>query len=143
VARPGGVFRLTAYEPAEHELQISCTKALQRILLPGVFFTAIDHAHSLNMTPGRNGRPIGYQEAAKRKARGVRTGLPDYWFVHRAAMFAIELKKNADAPLSDDQEDVLRELIANEVEVAICWTMDQVFGRIRQWGLCRPGVVLT
>ncbi|MDQ2763970.1 MAG: VRR-NUC domain-containing protein, partial [Pseudomonadota bacterium] len=117
-----------------------CTTMFDRILLSSVFWTAIDHAHSLNMALGRNGRPIGFQEAAKRKARGVKSGLPDYLFWHQRRAFAIELK-TADGVLSDAQKDVLRELIANGVEVAVCWTIDQVFARLCLWNLCRKATV--
>lgn len=115
---------------------------LLRILRPNVAFTAVDHAHSLNMTPGRNGRPIGLIEAAKRKARGVRAGIPDYLFWALARGFAIELKADADCKLSDDQEDFLKALISAQIEVSVCWTIDQVVDRCRAWDLLRPGVRL-
>ena len=110
---------------------------LQRILMPSVTWTAIDHAHSLNMQPGRNGRPIGLMEAAKRKARGVKAGIADYLFWHRGSAFAIEMKRDADAELSEDQKTFLQSLIDNDVEVAICWTENQVFDRVTCWQLCR------
>jgi hypothetical protein len=136
-------FDLTPWEPEEHALQIDCTTMLKRILLPQVAWTAIDHAHSFNPTIGRNGKPIGLMEMVKRKARGIRAGLQDYSFWHSGLGFAIELKKSAAAPLSNDQKIWLRELQAAEVPVRICWTIDQVFWSVDGWGLVRPGVRLA
>jgi VRR-NUC domain len=131
-------FELVPYEPAEHELQIECTRALHRLLLPNVAWSAIDHAHSLDRRIGRNGRPIGILEAQKRKARGVKKGLPDYLFWHQGKSFAIELKKTADSDLADEQKDRLRELLAAGVLVKVCWSLDQVMRTVTDWGLTRP-----
>jgi hypothetical protein len=136
-AKPRGQFQLVTKTEREHVLQVDCTSMLNLILLPSVTWTAIDHAHSLNMALGRNGRPIGFSEVAKRKARGVKAGIADYLFWHRGRGFAIELKRDADADLSDDQETFLSSLIANDVEVSIAWTIDQVAERVRFWNLCR------
>jgi hypothetical protein len=134
---PGRVLTLVAPEPLEHDLQISCTDMLRLVLLPDVQWTAVDHAHSLDRRIGREGRPIGLIEAMKRKARGIRKGIPDYLYWHRGRGFAIELKRNADEQLSDDQEDFLRGLIRAGVEVKICWTKMQVFDTVVAWGLTR------
>lgn len=130
-------FQLTTPEPPEHELQIDCTTMLQTVLLPNVCWTAIDHGHTFDMRPGRRGVPIGLLEARKRKARGVRAGVPDYLFWHRAHSFAIELK-TIDGDTSDDQKKFLREMISAEVEIAICRTITSVFYKVREWGLTRP-----
>jgi hypothetical protein len=135
-------FALTSYEPAEHELQIDCTKMLRVILLPEVCWTAIDHAHSLNMAIGRNGRPIGLMEAAKRKARGIKAGITDYLFWANGDAFAIELKATVDGVLSDDQKDWLRAMIGAGASVSVCWTIDQVFQKVVEWGLVRASARL-
>lgn len=134
---PGRRFQLTAWTQPEHELQISCTRMLQRLLLPDVAWTAIDHAHSLNREIGRHGREIGLLEMAKRKERGIKDGIPDYAFWHRGGSFAIELKRDADAPLSVGQEKFLTELLAAGCRVSVCWTIDQVFRKANSWGLLR------
>ncbi len=130
-------------DPLEHDLQIACTKALYSVLLPDVCWTAIDHGHSLNMTIGRHGRPIGFIEAQKRKARGIKPGITDYLFWRLGRGFAIELKTIAQAMtankgLSDDQHNFLSQLITAGVEVSVCWTIDLVLARCQGWGLCRP-----
>jgi hypothetical protein len=135
-ARP---FFLANAEPSEHELQEDCTAMLERILLPGVCWTAIDHGHSLDRTIGRHGVPIGLIEARKRKKRGVKPGLPDYLFWHGRA-FAIELK-TVDGTLSEDQEDFLQRLIVAGTEVKVCWSKSQVFDTVVCWGLTRPMTV--
>jgi hypothetical protein len=112
VSRAVQSFQLTAPKQLEHELQIECTSMLWKVLLPDVCWTAIDHAHSLDMRIGRHGRPIGLLEAQKRKARGVKAGIADYLFWHRRQAFAIELK-TVDGVLSGDQEDFLQSMIDN------------------------------
>jgi hypothetical protein len=111
---------------------------LWRVLLPEVVWTAVDLAQSLNPTIGRNGRPIGLIEAQKRKARGCRAGVCDYLFWYRAMGFAIELKRNASEPLSDDQEKFCTGLLETEVPVKICWDEWQVYHTVVEWGLTRP-----
>jgi len=115
---------------------------LERILLPDVQWTAIDHAHSLDMRTGRHGRPIGLIEVQKRKARGVKSGICDYLFWFDGRGFAIELKRNADEKLSDDQKDFCRGLLQAGVLVKVCWTIWQVFNVVVEWGLARTGVVM-
>jgi hypothetical protein len=136
-------FTLVAPEPFEHELQVDCTKMLLLVLRPDVQWTAIDHAHSLDMRPGRHGRPIGLLEAQKRKARGCKPGICDYLFWHRRLGFAIELKRNADEDLSDDQKVFCQGLLDACIPLRVCWTSDQVFATVRSWGLTRAGVSLV
>ena len=128
---------LIAPEPLEHDLQTSCTNMLNLLLLPDVQWTAIDHAHSLDRRIGRNGVPIGLLEARKRKGRGIKPGICDYLFWHRRMGFAIELKRNADEDLSDDQEDFCNGLIRAQIPLKICWTKMQVFETVQAWGLTR------
>ncbi len=141
--RAGPAFQLTAPRQLEHDLQKQCAKMFSRILLPDVTWTAVDHAHSLNMAIGRHGRPIGLIEAQKRVARGIKPGLPDNWFIHYGRVYLIELKATADDDLSQDQKDFLKSAIASGAEVSICWDIWQVFNKIREWGLCRPSAVMT
>ena len=136
-------FVLTPHSPREHDLQIDCTTMLYRVLLPDVCWTAIDHAHSLNMTIGRHGRPIGLVEAQKRVARGIKPGIADYLFWHRSHGFAIEMKRDSYEKLRDDQEDFLTQMILAKVEVSICWTLWQVFDKVKEWGLSRNVTVMT
>jgi VRR-NUC domain len=151
VGRPK--LTLVADEPDEHELQISCTGMFAILLLPDVQWTACDLALSLDPTIGRNGRPIGLIQAAKRKARGCRAGVPDYLFWHRGRGYAIELKRNADEPLSDDQKAFIGNverpgrpasgLLGAGVPFKICWTKPQVAETLREWGLTRPFKVMA
>jgi hypothetical protein len=140
VSRAVRTFDLTVPQQSEHDLQIDCTNMLWRVLLPDISWSAYDHGHSFDKTIGRHGRPIGLLEMQKRKARGVKAGIPDYQFLYQGDTFAIELKASADAPLSDDQKAFLTSMIKNGAQVAICWTIWQVFNKVLEWGLCRPGV---
>jgi hypothetical protein len=130
-------FELTSPDTmSEHALQIACTRMLQRVLLPTVAWTAIDHGHSFDMRIGRRGVPIGLLEAQKRVARGVRPGLPDYAFWHAGDSFAIELK-TLDGTLSPEQKNWLRSLIANKVHCRVCCSQNLVFDTVVEWGLTR------
>jgi hypothetical protein len=135
VATP--VLKLVEYEQTEHELEISCAKMLRIILLPDVQWTSVDHAHSLDMRLGRSGVPIGLIEAQKRKARGVKAGIPDMVFWYQQRGYAIELKRNASEPLSDDQKIFCRGLLTAGIPVKICWTKHQVLETVEAWGLTR------
>lgn len=138
---PAAAFALKPYTPEEHELQINCTEMFRKLLRPGVHYTGIDNAFSLNKTIGRNGRPIGFAEAAKRKARGIRAGIPDLQFVAPpvGTHHAIELKRSREDVLRTEQEIIINELLAAGAKVQICWTLMQVFITTRDWGLLRPG----
>ena len=137
LARTPPPLVLTPPGQREHELQIECTEMLNRILLPEVCWTAIDHAHSFDKRRGAHGVPIGMLEAQKRKRRGIKPGIPDYAFWHACKSYAIELK--VDGPdLSDDQEIFLRAMIGAGVEVSVCWTQDQVLSEVVAWELTRP-----
>lgn len=131
-------FTLVTEEPSEHSLQIDCARMLDRILLADVQRTAVDHAHSLDQRLGRHGRPIGLVEAMKRKARGVRAGVPDFLFWHQGRGFAIELKRSASEPLSDNQKTFCKGLIAAGIPVKVCWAKSQVYQTVVDWGLTRP-----
>ena len=141
VGRPQ--LTLEAWEPLEHDLQLDCTKMLERLLLDDVQWTAVDHAHSLDRRIGRGGVPIGLIEVRKRKARGIKSGICDYLFWHRGAAFAIELKRNASEPLSDDQKIFCRGLLKAGVKVQVCWTIWQVDLTATRWGLMRPHEVMA
>lgn len=145
MGRPFHTSVLTLVEPeqSEHELQIDCTKMLYVILLADVQWTAIDHAHSINPTVGRNGVPIGMLEAQKRKARGIKPGICDYAFWRNGYGYAIEMKRNASEPLSDDQKDWMRGLIRARVPVKVCWSKVQVAETVRGWGLTRSFTVMA
>jgi VRR-NUC domain len=132
----------------EHEMQIACTDMLATLLLPDVEWSAVDHGHSFdkrpirNAKPGRNGKiaTIGMLEAQKRKRRGVKSGLCDFYFWHQGDCFAIELK-TPDGALSDDQREHIKGLIRNNVLVRVCWSKALVLQTVIEWHLTRPMVI--
>lgn len=132
-------LKLEPNTPLEHDLQKDCAKMLARVLRPDVAWWSIDHAHSLNMQPGRDGKPIGLAEAQKRVARGCKPGVPDMQFFDCGAAFMIELKRSADEELRETQKDRFRELLAAGIQCKVCWDIWQVFNTVHAWGLCRPG----
>lgn len=119
--------------------QITCSEMLERVLLPEVAWTAIDHGHSLNPTIGRNGRPIGIQEAVQRKRRGVKPGITDYLFWHQSYSYAIEFKVD-DGELTEDEKTFMRGLLAAGVICKVCWGSVQVMDTVYGWRLVRPQV---
>lgn len=138
-------FVLTQPERSEHELQIQCAKMFQRILLPWpqVIWFAIDAAGSRDMTPGKHGVPIGLLEMQKFIRRGGRKGVLDLIFLAWRTAYWIELKKDADASLTDEQRQMVKDLITGGYEVSICWDLWQVFAKVKEWGLCRNSAVMT
>lgn len=130
---------------SEHQLQIECTAMLHRVILPRpqVRWWAIDGAGSMDQTIGRHGVPIGLLEARNRKLRGLTKGVPDYQFFGWRTAYFIELKKDAEAKLTDDQEEVIGDLLAGGYDCAICWDLWQVFDRVNLWGLTRPCAVMA
>lgn len=135
------LFQLVPPEPGEHDLQIDCTKMLAVVLLPEVCWTAIDHAHSLDQRKTKFGIPIGLIEMQKRKARGIRSGLWDYFFWHQSVTHVIELKVGIN-DLSPDQEIFGHQLIRAGVNrLKVCWSQDQVFNTVKEWGLTRNAVM--
>jgi hypothetical protein len=130
-------FRLTSYVEAEREAQIQDVKMLRILLRPGVCWTAIDHGHSFNPTLGRNGQPIGLIEMQKRKARGVRAGIPDllFWADHKP--YAIERKVEGGV-LSDAQREFQEELKQAGVLVSTAWSQAELCATLKAWGLLRP-----
>lgn len=135
-ARP---FTLTPKIEAERSQQIDCTKMLVSVLRPEVCFTAIDHSGSRNPTIGRNGKEIGWGEVMRRKAQGVRAGIPDYLFWDQSYAYAIEFKVG-EGELTDDEEVFMRELLGAGVICKVCWGAVQVMNTVYGWHLCRPTV---
>lgn len=132
-------FVLTAPSEKERAQQIDCTEMLEKVLRPEVAWTAIDHSQSFNPTLGRNGRPIGLMEMARRKAQGVRPGIPDYNFVDAGRSYWIEFKID-DNDLDPDQKVFMRRLIAAGAICKVCWGAIQVMNTVYGWGLCRSQV---
>jgi hypothetical protein len=130
-------FKLTPYVEREHQEQIQDASTLRILLRPGVCWTAIDHAHSLNRQIGRNGQEIGLLEAKLRKARGVRRGVPDFLFWADGLPYAIE-RKIKGGVLSEAQKEFQEELRVARVPVATCWSQREVCDTLTAWGLMRP-----
>lgn len=124
--------------PKERDQQISDTNMLRILIRPGVAWTAIDHGHSINRAIGHTGQPIGLLEAQKRRARGVRSGIPDYLFWHQGRGFAIERKVDGGV-VSDDQQQFITELREAGVLVSVCYDQHEICRTLNEWGLLRPG----
>jgi hypothetical protein len=129
-------FKLTSYVQRERDAQVQDANAMRILMRPGVCWTAVDHGHSFNPTIGRSGKPIGLIEAQLRKARGARSGIPDFLLWADSRAFAIE-RKIEGGIVSDDQKQFQTELIDAGVTVATCWSQKDVLDALGSWGLLR------
>ena len=130
-------FKLISYVEAERDAQIQDARALKILLRPNVAWTAIEHGHSFNPTIGRSGQPIGLIEMQKRKARGVRSGIPDLSFVAEGRSYWIERKVEGGI-ISEAQLEFQSELKDAGALVATCWSQRELCDTLEAWGLLRP-----
>lgn len=71
----------------------------------------------------------------KAKAQGVtRRGWPDLTFMYGGESFFVELKKDAKAPLSDEQAD-FRDACGRLDNYAVCWSVEGVECALTAWGI--------
>jgi VRR-NUC domain len=130
-------FALTSPVQRERDEQIQDARMLHILVRPGVCWTAIDHGHTFDMTPGRYGKPRGLIEAQKRKARGCRPGIPDFLFWADGKPYAIE-RKVEGGRVSGEQQQFQTELRTAGVAVATCWSQRELADTLQGWGLLRP-----
>lgn len=88
----------------------------------GVCWTTIEHRNARNAIEG-----------AKRKARGVKPGIPDLDFVCHGKSYRIELK-TPDGALSKDQILERARYIAAGGQWALCRSPEDVQSQLRAWG---------
>lgn len=118
-------FKLTPPITPEHEMQIDVARMLNRILLPDVCWSAVDHANAADATTG-----------AIRKARGAKPGLPDLLFWYQGRAYAIELKI-VGGVVSPAQRQFQDQLARAGGLVAVCRDCASVFSTVQAWGLSR------
>lgn len=117
----------------ERSLSFSVTEFLSVILDDSVMWTHF---------------PAG--EARKKKTAGLlkrmgtKAGWADYILLHGGKTYFIELKRPKAAGvragiLSDEQRDFLEWVVVNGYCAAVCYSVDDVALRLKEWGLPMKG----
>jgi len=114
----------------EERMQIALRTEIDRVLRPGVFWTAL------------RGNPRNAARGAAEKAMGCKAGLPDLMFIERrgnkhhsyAVVRFIELKTRT-GKVSKDQVAAHEELRNLGAMVAVCRSRDEVLEVLSLWGL--------
>jgi hypothetical protein len=136
---PTRPFRLTPPEPYELDLQESCVRALETLLLPPAMFFAMPVGHV----------KLSAAETTRLSRIGLKRGLPDLFFLFEGLVFALELKRRggrlsrtrigrtrSGAPrILEGQEEVFPKLRAAGAAVAVAHSVDEMLAQIRLWGL--------
>ena len=111
-------------KPVQHEWsdQRSVAAFLSKALPPDAYWTSIDV-----------GRSTSAQIGALRKARGIRSGIPDVLIVYRGVTQWIELKH--DTSLSPNQELTRDALLRNGHRWALARSVEEVEAACRDAGI--------
>ena len=112
----------------EQQFQQSVAAYLERVLPPGVFWTAVGH--------GGGGRTRG----AILKSMGVRPGVPDLIFLYHGRFLGIELKAGKGT-LSSAQDSCASLIVAAGGTWASARTLDDVERTLVAFGIPLKGVV--
>lgn len=116
--------------PSEDQIHVSVAQWLdltypqtpKDVRKHGVCWTTIEH---------RNAR--GAAEGARRKARGVKPGIPDLDFIFEYRSYRVELKDH-DGVLSADQKDMRAKIMAAGGQWALCRSLEAVIDQLGHWG---------
>jgi len=100
----------------EDRLQISVARFLDVALPDGAVWFAVP-----------NGGSRDVREAAKLKAMGVKSGIPDLCIVYRARVIFIELKAK-DGRVRSSQSEMMSALTMAGAVVNVCRSLDDVQG---------------
>lgn len=124
-------FRLTRPIVLEHPLQTQITKLLAIEIAPpgmasaaGVLWYAIDHANYAGEVPG------------VRVGRGIISGIPDLYLLHRGNAHHIELK-TVRGTLTDDQEVVGEAILDCGGKFGVARSAEEVLALIDEWRIPR------
>ena len=116
-------LRLRPRDQSEDEIHEDVRRMLDVALVAPACWTSIEH---------RNARDA--IEGAKRKARGVRAGVPDVLIVYGRITHYIELKTRTGS-LSQSQIEMRAALVAAGAPWALCRSVDDVIRQVQAWGI--------
>jgi hypothetical protein len=137
---PAAAFKLTPEIVPERDLQESCARVLEALLLPPAFwFSAAIGATKLSA-----------QQAAALSRAGVKRGLPDLFVLYRG-VFCVELKAiggrmsrtreirtaRGSPRILVGQEDVFPALVASGgvKDIKIAHSVDEMLDHLTRWGI--------
>ena len=125
------LFELTAPVVREHPIQKQICDTLRLEIAPpgkvskfGVCWFAIDHAAYSGEVPGI------------RVGRGIISGIPDLFFLHRGRAHHIEIKA-ADGTLSDTQQSVAAAVLASGGRIGVARDASETLACIDEWQIPR------
>jgi hypothetical protein len=120
----------------EFRLQVALADLLRRAANPRIFWTAIDHGEERKRVLLPNGK--WFCPAADRAERkGVKNGLPDFWFILAGGLSAgLELKagKGKPSPAQEAMRDAWKAAGAL-YEFATGW--DEAINFFNRWGIVK------
>ena len=111
-----------ARRSAEHELQKAIAAFLRVAMPPGTNWTAIDHA-------GTNAK-----HGAMLRARGVKSGVPDFHFTIKGKVHWIELKTRTGR-VSPEQNAFAEAEMDAGAYYDVCRSAEEVEDQLRLWGV--------
>jgi hypothetical protein len=130
-------YRLRAPVVREHPLQKQIADVLRRELGPpakvsrfGVTWFCIDHANYAGEVPG------------VRIGRGIVSGIPDLFVLHRGRSHVIEIKAD-DGSLSEPQQSVLAAMLHTGTAAAVCRDWIEVLACLDTWEIPRNRRVIV
>ena len=106
----------------EHDLQKAVAAFLHSAMPPGTNWTAIDHAG----TSARHGAML--------RARGVKSGVPDFHFTFHGCVYWIEMKTPTGRVSQEQKEFMISEQMAG-AHWAVCHSVAEVELMLRGWGV--------
>jgi VRR-NUC domain len=107
----------------EDALQARTVGWLRTALPPTVVWSGVEHAQKLSLRQGQ-----------MRKAKGVRSGLPDLMFWYEGRFLGVELKA-AKGVQSDNQKAFQAGMLRNGFRYAVCWSEQDVEAALRDCGI--------
>ena len=116
-------LKLTHPDPTEDQLHEAVRKLLDVALPSNACWFTVEHRNARDATEG-----------AKRKARGVRAGVPDILICYGRVLHTIELKARTGS-LSPAQIAMRSELIGAGAYWSLCRSTDDVLKVLRDWGI--------
>ena len=86
-----------------------------------------------------NGGMRNVKVAAKLKAEGVRSGVPDITLIHKGRYYGLEVKKpKTNTPagvLSKAQKQRIKQIEDAGGLVAVVHSVDEVYHQLKEWGI--------
>lgn len=110
----------------EEVVQLALLNHLRARSMPGLFYFHVP-----------NGQNLPVHIKTLRKRMGVVSGVPDMMFVHRGAIYGLELKANKSRKASPEQVAAMNALEVAGARTAIAHNLQEALTTLEYWGLLR------